>query len=113
MTSILWLNIKNVDHKLSFQSKTDSVRKQQEQPDKWDDLVHLTAFIPKAMINGTDSGRSSGSPYFPMPSHRADAQQWRGFGKFIKGLQLRVQLRSHTGFPFHPGGYAHPENQIP
>ena len=23
----------------------------QEQPDKWDDVVHLIAFIPKAMIN--------------------------------------------------------------
>lgn len=22
-----------------------------EQPDKWDDVVHLIAFIPKAMIN--------------------------------------------------------------
>jgi hypothetical protein len=26
----------------------------QEQPDKWDDVVHLIAFIPKAMINGMD-----------------------------------------------------------
>ena len=26
----------------------------QEQPDKWDDIVHLIAFIPKAMINDTD-----------------------------------------------------------
>jgi hypothetical protein len=44
------------------------------------EIEHI-AFIPKAMIYVFETGRSSGLPYFLMPSHPPAGGQWQGFQK--------------------------------
>ena len=52
-----------------------------EQMDKLDENDHPIAFIPKAMINVREIGRSSGSPCFLRPSHPGYSGQWQEFQK--------------------------------
>lgn len=73
------------------------------QPDKWDDNIHLIAFIPKAMINGRILAGLLAHLTFRCLPMRSKTHSGEGSENFHKGLQLRVQLRFLTGFPFHPG----------
>ena len=64
--------------------------------------ISFLLFFPKAKNYVVEYGRSSGSPGFLyLPAAFVKPAVVFDSENLLMGLQLRVQLRFHTGFPFH------------